>query len=127
MKIADLILRSRSFNSVHYQPSFDTLLFLCSSDSNMIKERKRLEQKVQDLEEQFLCGICMERKRNVAFLCGHGACTHCTQGCVNLKNEFAFSLSCCLSFYPYLWCMSVFISILDSFLGLYTFSIPYLA
>merc|ERR1719354_544747 len=33
-----------------------------------------LEKKVQDLEDQFLCGICMERKRNVAFLCGHGAC-----------------------------------------------------
>jgi len=44
---------------------------------------RSLEQKVQDLEEQFLCGICMERRRNVAFLCGHGACTFCTQGLVN--------------------------------------------
>ena len=40
---------------------------------------RSLEQKVEELEEQFLCGICMERRRNVAFLCGHGACTLCTQ------------------------------------------------
>jgi len=42
-----------------------------------------LEQKFKDLEEQFLCSICLERKRNVAFLCGHGACAPCTQDLVN--------------------------------------------
>lgn len=51
-----------------------------SNDPQDVGRLRSLEQKVLDLEEQFLCGICMERKRNVAFLCGHGACTLCTQG-----------------------------------------------
>jgi len=44
------------------------------------EELKQLEMKFQDLEDQFLCGICMERRRDVAFLCGHGACAQCTAG-----------------------------------------------
>ncbi|KAL2738045.1 E3 ubiquitin-protein ligase MIB2-like isoform X3 [Vespula squamosa] len=41
-------------------------------------ERLRyLETRVADLEEANMCSICMERRRNVAFLCGHGACEHC--------------------------------------------------
>ncbi|EDW28509.1 GL18910 [Drosophila persimilis] len=38
-----------------------------------------LENKVQEFEESHYCGICMERKRDVAFLCGHGACSHCAE------------------------------------------------
>eukprot|EP00092_Neocalanus_flemingeri_P028989 GFUD01031472.1.p1 GENE.GFUD01031472.1~~GFUD01031472.1.p1 ORF type:complete len:938 (+),score=300.01 GFUD01031472.1:38-2851(+) len=50
-------------------------------EANKERERlKSLEMKVQDLEDQFLCSICMERRRNVAFLCGHGACEICTEG-----------------------------------------------
>ena len=45
-----------------------------------------LEQKFKDLEEQFLCSICLERKRNVAFLCGHGACAPCTQVIFIIKH-----------------------------------------
>lgn len=41
-------------------------------------ERLRyLETRIADLEEANMCSICMERRRNVAFLCGHGACEHC--------------------------------------------------
>merc|ERR1712106_194625 len=40
-------------------------------EANKERERlKSLEMKVQDLEDQFLCSICLERRRNVAFLCG---------------------------------------------------------
>ncbi|CAN7984895.1 unnamed protein product [Ixodes hexagonus] len=43
-------------------------------------ERLRyLESKVQEMEESQGCSICMERRRNVAFLCGHGACALCAQ------------------------------------------------
>eukprot|EP00099_Drosophila_melanogaster_P007874 NP_001260554.1 mind bomb 2, isoform B [Drosophila melanogaster] len=38
-----------------------------------------LENKVLEFEESHFCGICMERKRDVAFLCGHGACSHCAE------------------------------------------------
>ncbi|XP_015433480.1 PREDICTED: E3 ubiquitin-protein ligase MIB2 [Dufourea novaeangliae] len=55
-------------------------------DENLEKEREKdkdlerlryLETRVADLEEANMCSICMERRRNVAFLCGHGACEHC--------------------------------------------------
>ncbi|KAG7169704.1 E3 ubiquitin-protein ligase MIB2-like [Homarus americanus] len=41
-------------------------------------ERLRyLETKIAEIEEAHCCSICMERRRNVAFLCGHGACVIC--------------------------------------------------
>lgn len=36
-----------------------------------------LESKIMEIEETHCCSICMERRRNVAFLCGHGACSRC--------------------------------------------------
>lgn len=36
-----------------------------------------LESKIMEIEETHCCSICMERRRNVAFLCGHGACSKC--------------------------------------------------
>lgn len=41
-------------------------------------ERMRyLECKIQEIEESHACSICMERKRNVVFLCGHSTCSKC--------------------------------------------------
>ncbi len=40
---------------------------------------RELETKVQELEDGQSCSICMERARNVAFLCGHTACSNCAQ------------------------------------------------
>lgn len=41
-------------------------------------ERMRyLECKIAEIEESHSCSICMERKRNVVFLCGHGTCHKC--------------------------------------------------
>ncbi len=40
---------------------------------------RELEAKVRDLEDQCLCLICMERRRNVVFLCGHGSCAECSE------------------------------------------------
>ena len=38
-----------------------------------------LESKIAEIEEANSCTICMERPRNVVFLCGHGACANCAQ------------------------------------------------
>lgn len=38
-----------------------------------------LENKIQEYEESHYCSICMERSRDVAFLCGHGACSRCAE------------------------------------------------
>ncbi|XP_057380632.1 E3 ubiquitin-protein ligase MIB2-like [Daphnia carinata] len=40
---------------------------------------KYLESRIAEIEEAYTCSICMERRRNVAFLCGHGACDSCSQ------------------------------------------------
>jgi len=49
-----------------------------SGAANPSTERLRyLENKFAEIEETFCCSICMERRRNVAFLCGHGACEAC--------------------------------------------------
>nr|XP_027212420.1 E3 ubiquitin-protein ligase MIB2-like isoform X1 [Penaeus vannamei] len=43
-------------------------------------ERLRyLETKIAEIEEAHCCSICLERRRSVAFLCGHGACVICAQ------------------------------------------------
>ncbi|XP_031846434.1 E3 ubiquitin-protein ligase mind bomb 2 isoform X2 [Nomia melanderi] len=64
----------------------DTALENKKKEENEEKEREKdkdlerlryLETRVADLEEANMCSICMERRRNVAFLCGHGACEHC--------------------------------------------------
>ncbi|XP_011869060.1 PREDICTED: E3 ubiquitin-protein ligase MIB2-like isoform X2 [Vollenhovia emeryi] len=49
-------------------------------DREKEKDKERLcylETRVADLEKANTCSICMERRRNVAFLCGHRACEHC--------------------------------------------------
>lgn len=38
-----------------------------------------LESKIMEIEETHCCSICMERGRNVAFLCGHGCCSKCAE------------------------------------------------
>ncbi|XP_037808555.1 E3 ubiquitin-protein ligase MIB2 [Lucilia sericata] len=38
-----------------------------------------LENKIQEYEESHYCSICMERSRDVAFLCGHGSCSRCAE------------------------------------------------
>ncbi|CAG0880694.1 unnamed protein product [Cyprideis torosa] len=42
-----------------------------------VDKLKLLEEKIANLEERHVCSICMERTRNVAFLCGHSACIVC--------------------------------------------------
>jgi len=40
---------------------------------------KYLEKKFAEIEDTYCCSICMERKKNVIFLCGHGACEKCAK------------------------------------------------
>ena len=54
------------------------------SDADEVKSLKTmrlkdLEAKNRDWEEHYLCSVCMERKKNVAFMCGHGACDVCAE------------------------------------------------
>lgn len=44
-----------------------------------VERLRYLENKIQEIEEAHGCSICMEQRRNVVFLCGHGACVNCAQ------------------------------------------------
>jgi len=38
-----------------------------------------LRYKMERLEESHICSICLENAWNVAFLCGHSACSKCAE------------------------------------------------
>lgn len=39
---------------------------------------RELDSRVRELEDRHTCGICMDRPRDTVFLCGHGACSVCS-------------------------------------------------
>ncbi|KAK8761283.1 hypothetical protein V5799_027451 [Amblyomma americanum] len=39
----------------------------------------KLARELRQLKETLQCAICMERRRNVAFLCGHSSCADCAK------------------------------------------------
>jgi len=67
-------------NTRQFQRLPSTTTAVNNSDGEIINKVVRdLESKVQELEDGQSCSICMERSRNVAFLCGHTACSNCAQ------------------------------------------------
>ncbi|KAG8187082.1 hypothetical protein JTE90_016178 [Oedothorax gibbosus] len=40
-------------------------------------EVQKLHQQLQDIREQTMCPVCLDRLKNMIFLCGHGACQMC--------------------------------------------------
>ena len=51
-----------------------------SSSSNNVSDAvalARLQQQLQEIREQVHCPICMDRLKNMVFLCGHGVCQSC--------------------------------------------------
>lgn len=47
------------------------------SRQSSAERMKYLESKIREIEESHACSICMERKKNVVFFCGHGTCDKC--------------------------------------------------
>ncbi|XP_045487539.1 E3 ubiquitin-protein ligase MIB1 [Pieris rapae] len=40
-------------------------------------EVQKLQQQLEDIKEQTMCPICLDRLKNMIFLCGHGMCQMC--------------------------------------------------
>lgn len=38
-----------------------------------------LQAHVREIEDANMCAICLEKARNVAFMCGHGTCVECAK------------------------------------------------
>lgn len=49
------------------------------NNKSLAAKYQQLEGKIRKLEESILCCICVERKKNVVFLCGHGTCEYCAE------------------------------------------------
>ncbi|KAK9888621.1 hypothetical protein WA026_000850 [Henosepilachna vigintioctopunctata] len=62
---------------VHKRITKDGRIIPAKSRQPSAERMRYLESKIAEIEESHACSICMERKRNVVFLCGHGTCSKC--------------------------------------------------
>lgn len=44
---------------------------------DVTKDIQKLQQQLQDIKDQTCCPVCMDRLKNMIFLCGHGTCQMC--------------------------------------------------
>ncbi|KAL3226828.1 hypothetical protein MRX96_024655 [Rhipicephalus microplus] len=42
-----------------------------------VHDLQKLQQQLQDIKEQTMCPVCLDRLKNMIFLCGHGTCQMC--------------------------------------------------
>ncbi|XP_021361019.1 E3 ubiquitin-protein ligase MIB2-like isoform X2 [Mizuhopecten yessoensis] len=54
-----------------------TKLQINSNSLSTDSESNVLQRRLQEMEENILCTICMERRRDMVFLCGHSVCNKC--------------------------------------------------
>ncbi|CAG9825202.1 unnamed protein product, partial [Phaedon cochleariae] len=46
-------------------------------DTTSSSDIQKLQQQLQDIKEQTMCPVCLDRLKNMIFLCGHGLCQMC--------------------------------------------------
>ncbi|XP_070556888.1 LOW QUALITY PROTEIN: E3 ubiquitin-protein ligase MIB1-like [Ptychodera flava] len=44
---------------------------------NNANDVQKLQQQLQDIKDQTMCPVCLDRLKNMIFLCGHGTCQMC--------------------------------------------------
>ncbi|ODN04186.1 E3 ubiquitin-protein ligase mib1, partial [Orchesella cincta] len=60
---------AHGYNSNHSQ--------LLNNGTKDYNDVQKLQQQLLDIKEQTCCPVCMDRLRNLIFLCGHGTCQSC--------------------------------------------------
>merc|ERR1712034_175959 len=62
---------------------------LCTAEAGSVQETSKvnsalpevdvlmLEKQLQEIKEQTMCAVCLDRRKNMIFLCGHGSCQLC--------------------------------------------------
>lgn len=65
-------------DAVHKRVTKDGRVIPAKSRQPSTERMRYLECKIAEIEESHMCSICMERKRNVVFLCGHSTCSKCS-------------------------------------------------
>uniref|UniRef100_A0A087XXV1 RING-type E3 ubiquitin transferase n=1 Tax=Poecilia formosa TaxID=48698 RepID=A0A087XXV1_POEFO len=46
-------------------------------NTNVNADVQKLQQQLQDIKEQTMCPVCLDRLKNMIFMCGHGTCQLC--------------------------------------------------
>ncbi|KAK7580386.1 hypothetical protein V9T40_001015 [Parthenolecanium corni] len=59
------------------QPVATGALMNNGSRDTSASDIQKLQQQLQDMKEQTSCPVCLDRMRNLIFLCGHGTCQMC--------------------------------------------------
>ncbi|KAJ8680934.1 hypothetical protein QAD02_016721 [Eretmocerus hayati] len=67
---------SGTTSSVQHQASEGNLMNNGSRDTSH-SDIQKLQQQLQDIKEQTMCPVCLDRLKNMIFLCGHGTCQMC--------------------------------------------------
>lgn len=55
----------------------ETILMNNGSRDTSHNDIQKLQQQLQDIKEQTMCPVCLDRLKNMIFLCGHGTCQMC--------------------------------------------------
>ncbi|XP_051167130.1 E3 ubiquitin-protein ligase MIB1 [Leptopilina boulardi] len=55
----------------------ETILMNNGSRDTSHSDIQKLQQQLQDIKEQTMCPVCLDRLKNMIFLCGHGTCQMC--------------------------------------------------
>ena len=48
-----------------------------AGNPTMMRDVQKLQQQLADIKEQTMCPVCLDRLKNMIFLCGHGTCQMC--------------------------------------------------
>ncbi|XP_076440202.1 E3 ubiquitin-protein ligase MIB1-like [Babylonia areolata] len=51
--------------------------YMNNGSRDVSRDIQKLQQQLQDIKDQTCCPVCMDRLKNMIFLCGHGACQLC--------------------------------------------------
>lgn len=61
------------------RPSAPTFIDVPDGNAGLSRQESRAELELQRMQEENLCCICEDRKKDTAFQCGHQTCGHCAE------------------------------------------------
>jgi len=73
----ELCCRNNDNISIKSETATTTTTTISSNNVSDAVALARLQQQLQEIREQVHCPICMDRLKNMVFLCGHGVCQNC--------------------------------------------------
>jgi len=71
-------LAAQSLNSVQTSGTGEAAMVMNNGGRDTsLRDVQKLQQQLADIKEQTMCPVCLDRLKNMIFLCGHGTCQMC--------------------------------------------------